>query len=275
MSGSLFSKTSSHLSCLSGNTRRLRLRAQDKKTPAAAVVVALSCGICGFLAADHASAQQPVSAPPTASATASAAMPAPPPPLPPPGSASAVPPPPATTAALPPPPPPPVSGPAASGSAAPPPGYGPYGPYYYPYPYYGAPYSTETPAPPPPPPPPTKRANPAMMGIGIAMTSLGIVGVLSGLASFATANNRIDIYCDGGFQCGTRDDEDLQVAGGVLMIVGGVFVAGGIPLWVIGAKRVPLKDGENPEKKPSEPSPPPAQATLKIGPGSAGIQVSF
>lgn len=114
-----------------------------------------------------------------------------------------------------------------------------------------------------------------MMGIGIAMTSLGIVGVLSGLASFASANNRIDVYCDGGIQCGSRDDENLQVAGGVLMIVGGVLSAAGIPLWVIGAKRVPLKDNESPDKKPSDQTPPPAQATLKIGPGSAGFQLQF
>lgn len=112
------------------------------------------------------------------------------------------------------------------------------------------------------------------MGIGIAMTSVGIVGLLSGLASFASANNRIDVYCDGGFQCGTRDDEDLQVAGGVLMIVGGVMGAVGIPLWVIGGKRIPLKPNESPEGTPSE-KPAAAQARLKIGPGSLGLHVSF
>lgn len=112
------------------------------------------------------------------------------------------------------------------------------------------------------------------MGVGIAMTSLGIVGVLSGLAAFASANNRIDVYCDGGFLCGNRDDEDLQAAGGALMIVGGVLGAVGIPLWVIGGKRIPLKPTEN-SNTPSDKPPAAPQATLKIGPGSAGLHVAF
>jgi hypothetical protein len=116
------------------------------------------------------------------------------------------------------------------------------------------------------------------MVVGILATSAGAVGLLSGLAAFASANNRIDVYCDGGNRCGTRDDEDLQVAGAVLMVAGGVLALGGIPLWIIGARRVPLdpEGTKTPDGAPASPSsPPPPAATLRIGPGTASFTVSF
>jgi hypothetical protein len=126
------------------------------------------------------------------------------------------------------------------------------------------------------------------MAAGILMVSVGAVGVLSGFAAFATANNRIDVYGDGGQKIGTRDDEGLQVTAGVLMAASGVVLIAGIPLWIIGGKRVPLEGSET-TKDPADPSAPeqpqtPAQppapppgpaATLHIGPTGASIAVSF
>jgi hypothetical protein len=117
------------------------------------------------------------------------------------------------------------------------------------------------------------------MAVGIVTTSVGAIGLLSGLAAFASANNRVDVYCDGGNRCGTRDDEDLQVAGAVMMIAGGVLALGGLPLWIIGARRVPLDPEDTktpPDGTPGSPSsPPPPAATLRIGPGNASFTVSF
>jgi hypothetical protein len=121
-----------------------------------------------------------------------------------------------------------------------------------------------------------------MMAIGITMTAAGAVAILSGLAALATANNRIDVYCDGGSICASRDDEGLQLAGGIIAIGGVVVGAAGIPLWVIGGRRVPLKPGEEQEQKSPAPgadkaprasSLPPA--TLRLGLGSASINVAF
>jgi hypothetical protein len=126
------------------------------------------------------------------------------------------------------------------------------------------------------------------MVTGILMTSVGAVGVLSGLAAFATANNRIDVYGDGGQMIGTRDDEDLQVTAALLMIAGGVVGIAGIPLWVIGGKRVPIEGSElpkepadpsapqqNPTPSPPPPPPPGPAATLHIGPTGASLSVTF
>lgn len=116
-----------------------------------------------------------------------------------------------------------------------------------------------------------------MMGIGVAMVVVGGIGFLSSLAALATANNRIDVYCDGGFKCASRDDTSLQIAGGVLMGVTGAVLIAGIPLWVIGGRKVPLDDA---------PPPPPdttpkysrfqlSAPTLAVGPASASLSFAF
>lgn len=242
---------------------------------AAAIGAALT--ICVLLHASSAAAQQPPpAAPPPPGFAPPTAPTAPPPAAPPTTSPQGQP----TGTALPPPPPPPGAStyppPPQGAAGTPPQGYGPYGPYSYPYGYYPPPgyYPEQL----PPPPPPTKRANGTLMTVGIVLTSVGAVGVLSGLAAFASANNRIDIYCDGGNRCGTRDDADLQITGAVMMIVGGVMGLGGIPLWVIGGRRVPLSPEETKalEGAPPATTPPPSPAaSLRVGPTSASLVVTF
>lgn len=228
-------------------------------------------GLCALLGASSVAAQsaQPAPAPQSAAPSAQPGFPPPPPSAPPSGSATT---PPAGNA-VPGPPPPPPAGAAPQGGYPQgpyPQGYGPYGPYPYPPPaYYGqAPYYYD----PVPPPPPTKRNNPALMGLGIAMTATGTIGLLSGLAVLASGNNRIDVYCDGGQLCGNRDDTGMQLAGGVMMIVSGITAGVGIPLWVIGARRVPASKDESAPPSSEQTA---ARATLHLEPGGASLHFTF
>jgi hypothetical protein len=256
-------------------------------------------GLAVLASSGAADAQQPPPPPPPTSTTA--ALPPGPPPSPPPAAAqpqgraapSPAQPPPA--GAQPPPgygappqgygyPPqgygyPPGYGPPPGGEAGQtPPGYGappqgyPYGYPYYP-PYYG---------PPSPPPPKHERKSTGMMIGGIALTTAGIVGVLVGSGLASTAANQIDVYCEppgggGPFVCETRADETQQAAGIGVMIGGFVALAAGIPLWVIGSKRVPVKSDTPDANTPDKPATPAPAASMQlfVGPSSAAVRVTF
>jgi hypothetical protein len=148
-----------------------------------------------------------------------------------------------------------------------PPGYPYYGPYYGP------------PAAAGPPPPKLERHNAGMMVGGVLLTTSGILATLIGAAVASTAQDQIPIYCNQGFGptvCETRDDE-TQLAGGVAVAITGLVAIGvGIPLWIIGGKRVPIK--EKPEGQPS--TTPAAEAPrtslqLVVGPSSAVLRATF
>jgi len=119
-----------------------------------------------------------------------------------------------------------------------------------------------------------------MMIGGILLTTAGIVGVLAGSAVASTAANQIPIYCDSQFGptiCETRADEGQQIAGYVVMVTGIVALGVGVPLWVIGSKRVPVKDDEKTTNTPSTSTPaaPQTSVRLLVGPTSAGLRVTF
>jgi hypothetical protein len=104
-----------------------------------------------------------------------------------------------------------------------------------------------------------KRNSPGLMIGGIVLTSAGAV-VLSIGAVLAGAENQSDCVCDElGCDCGSSDEE--QTTGIVLIVSGLVGVGVGIPMIVIGAKKVP---------DVSEP-----QAAVLLGPGSAKLRVQF
>jgi hypothetical protein len=212
----------------------------------------------------------PTAAPPPSSSVA--APPAPPAPVAPPPGAAVAPPlqPPPTASA---PPQPPQYPPGYGYPGYPPPytypGYG----YPYPYGYYAQQdYG--------PPPPPTRHASSEMMAAGITMTAGGLVALFAGSIFLAASKDKIDIYCDGPLLCGHKDQPTMKGAGITMMIGGGVVAVVGIPLWIVGARRVPLKDAdkEKGESKPGAPAsapspapppaaPPPPRASLDLVPG--------
>lgn len=238
-----------------------------------------------------AAAAQPPAAPPGAAPQPGSAPPAPPdaatpPPVPPahagpPGGAPPYPaaPYPAAPYAAPPqqgPQPAPGASPGYPPPGYPPPGYPPPG-YQGGYAPYGSAYPPMPPGypsnmaeiPPAPPPVPLRRNSPSMMLGGIALTAGGTIAFFTGTGLLASASERYEIYCDfGGYTgiCDTRTDGPRQLAGALVSIGGGIMLAVGIPLWIIGGKKVPAT-AEAPEA--------PAQTTLSLGPGSAALQTRF
>jgi hypothetical protein len=98
----------------------------------------------------------------------------------------------------------------------------------------------------------------------------------------ASAKERIDVYCDGPFLCARIDDNVRKGIGIGTMVAGGVAATVGIPLWIIGGRRVPVrkKEGAPNGTAPSEPPPPPAAGArllpeLRVGPTSASLAFQF
>lgn len=121
-----------------------------------------------------------------------------------------------------------------------------------------------------------KRKSMPMMVSGIVLTSAGVLGVLIGSAVLASAQNKVDVYCEGGFGtgayvCDQRDDEEQMTAGYGVMIGGAVAAAVGIPLWVIGGKKIPATDEPAKEQDKQTAMVP----VVTVGPTSATLRWSF
>lgn len=115
-----------------------------------------------------------------------------------------------------------------------------------------------------------------MMVGGVLLTTGGILGVLIGSAVATTASDQIPIYCDQGFGptiCETRADETQLAVGVATLVTGFVAIGVGIPLWVIGGKRVPVKE----DGKPGDPAAAAPKTSLRfvVGPSSAALRGTF
>ncbi|XXX71928.1 hypothetical protein WMF30_30210 [Sorangium sp. So ce134] len=130
-------------------------------------------------------------------------------------------------------------------------------------------------APAPPAQPLTRRRSKGMMVTGIVLTSIGTVALVGGGLAIASACTGPD--CGSGAdptdpfaeELGYEDDGSELDAGYALIIGGLVFAGVGIPLAIIGGRKVPVQ----PEKKAaSAPAPPPE---LVLGPRYAGIRWSM
>lgn len=115
-----------------------------------------------------------------------------------------------------------------------------------------------------------------MMVGGVLLATGGILAVLIGSAVATTAQDQIPIYCDQGFGptiCETRADQTQLAVGVATLVTGFVAIGVGIPLWVIGGKRVPVKEGN----KPTEPAATTPKTSLRfiVGPSSAAIRATF
>jgi hypothetical protein len=159
--------------------------------------------------------------------------------------------PPAPPAASPAPPAPPV------GYGAPPPGAPP--PSYGPPPGWGYPYASSG-------PPRLERYSTPMFVGGIVALSLGGVGLIAGSVLYGSGASKYDLYCtdENGFTnvCGEADDPDSKGPGLALLIAGGVLVAGGIPLVLVGGRRVPKESAAPP-------------VTASVGPRGASLRITF
>lgn len=119
-----------------------------------------------------------------------------------------------------------------------------------------------------PPPIPRERYSTGMMVGGILMVVGGFAGTVAGGVLVSSAKERIDIYCDGPFLCAHKDDDARKTAGGIIMAIGIVTGAAGIPLWIIGSKQIPIKKDAEKKQAALEPR-------LHVGPASAKLSVQF
>jgi hypothetical protein len=120
-----------------------------------------------------------------------------------------------------------------------------------------------------------------MMVGGVLLTTGGILGVLIGSAVATTAADQIPIYCNqpgfGVTVCETRADETQLAAGIATLVTGFVAIGVGIPLWIIGGKRVPVKDKPADQQPTQQPTPeaPKTGLQLIVGPSSAALRATF
>ena len=127
---------------------------------------------------------------------------------------------------------------------------------------------------PPPEPEKKERFSTAMMVSGIVLAAAGVVGLFAGAAVYAEAKRDEDriapcaVPIEGGDpSCPSPPDRDDEKAAGVaLMIAGGVGIAVGVPLLIVGARKV-KKDGSAEQ--------PPAKASLHVGPRGGSLRLAF
>jgi hypothetical protein len=102
-----------------------------------------------------------------------------------------------------------------------------------------------------------ERNSIAMMVGGIVLTAGGVFTLGMGALVYAGAKS---IQCDCIGPCDCRDEKGE--IGGIVLMAGGVAgLAVGIPLIVLGARKVPVEPGP--------------EAAVLIGPGSAGLRCRF
>jgi hypothetical protein len=124
-----------------------------------------------------------------------------------------------------------------------PPGPPSYPPHYPPPPGYG--YAPVRPIP-EPPPPPMERRSPGMMAAGIVLISLGAVALVAGAVVINDAQDDCVLEVGNDF-CNEVVDERRQTAGIIVAVTGVAMLGAGIPLTIVGSRRVPAEPptGEN------------------------------
>lgn len=109
-----------------------------------------------------------------------------------------------------------------------------------------------------------------MMGAGIVMFGAGLIGLIAGGVIASEGGRRVQIFAPGGYIRERRSDDGMVAGGIALAVVSGVMAAVGIPLWAIGARRVPVqKPGETaPDAPAAAPKP---SAIIRVGPTGASV----
>lgn len=81
------------------------------------------------------------------------------------------------------------------------------------------------------------RSATRMRTAGVTLTAIGAAAILHGIILMAIEASHNNSCGRPGDPCGDAKGL-LMVPGGILLGVGGAFAAAGIPLWVVGQKRV-------------------------------------
>ena len=181
---------------------------------------------------------------------------------------------------------PPAPAPAPRAPAAP--GYAPGAPVWGPHP--GQPvwpaYAPAYPASPSfyqqpepfslPPPVPKEAANRKLMITGIVAASTGVATLIAGSIIMSIATKRIDVYRDGPAYCCSIDDAPLRNAGIAMLVAGGITATLGVPLWMIGGRRVPVRGAtDKPDASPQVKAPALRAPLLRVGVTGASLSWQF
>jgi hypothetical protein len=123
-----------------------------------------------------------------------------------------------------------------------------------------------------PPPTPKEAAHGTMMKVGIAASIGGVATLITGSILMSIAKERIDVYRDGPTYCCSIDDAPLRNAGITMLVIGGITATIGVPLWMIGGRRVPVRKTttEAPAKTPASAAP-----LLRVGATGASLSWQF
>lgn len=119
-----------------------------------------------------------------------------------------------------------------------------------------------------PPSTPKEPAHRTLMKLGIAASIGGVATLITGSILMSIAKKRIDVYRDGPTYCCAIDDAPLRNAGIALLVSGGIIATIGIPLWMIGGRRVPVR-------KTTQEAPASAMPLLRVGATGASLSWQF
>lgn len=144
----------------------------------------------------------------------------------------------------------------------PPPGYAPG---YGPPPGYPVPPGAY----PPPQPIEKERRSTGMMVAGIVLTGVGAISLIAGaltysLAAVNTTNDALSCSLNTTVSNCAKDHSGQQAAGAVMMVAGVAGIGVGIPLWIIGGRKVPVDRNQ-----------PRDEAKLFLSPARVSLQVPF
>jgi hypothetical protein len=110
-----------------------------------------------------------------------------------------------------------------------------------------------------------RRNNPGMMAAGIVLTCVGAVGAIVGVSLISSSQEHIDYDQCSGNVCPQSavqpEDEEMRNAGIAVALSGVAFIAVGIPLIAVGARKVPLEG--------------PPEARLIVTPGGGALKMTF
>jgi hypothetical protein len=127
-----------------------------------------------------------------------------------------------------------------------------------------------------PPPLPKEAANRKLMITGIVAASVGVATLIAGSIVMSVATGRIDVYRDGPAYCCSIDDAPLRNAGIVMLVAGGITATVGIPLWMIGGRRVLVRGAtEKPDTSPQVKAPALRAPLLRVGATGASLSFQF